>query len=360
MPFALLLLLVGALLLSPSLSAQTLDHIGTVEFETTGFLDDDEYRVGGSDVWGYTAPGGTEYAIMGVLDGFAVVKIPDMEIVAHIPGPEDDDPYYHRDVVVHGQMAYTVAENLGRNEGLQIIDLSGLPESVELVNVFTEGVVSSHNLDVDAETGLLYILNSEGNAIQIVDVSDPLDPETLGFIAVLDSHDIHAKDGRLFISEGREPSFSIWDVSDASAPEMLTRVTIPAGGYSHNIWPTDDGNYVLTTEETADRTVKVWDITDPDNVELVGEYLGENRLAHNVHIQGRYAFLSHYTSGITVIDLEDPTNPVEVASYDTTPGDDEAAFRGTWGATVPSPAGYVYGSDLDARLTVLRFNATDS
>ena len=92
---------------------------------------------------------------MGVLDGFAFVQVPDMEIVAHVPGPEDADPYFHRDVVVHGQMAYPVTENLGRNEGLQIIDLSGLPESVELVNVYTEGVVSSHNLDFDGRLTVL-------------------------------------------------------------------------------------------------------------------------------------------------------------------------------------------------------------
>jgi choice-of-anchor B domain-containing protein len=340
--------------------AQSLDHIGTVEFETTGFPNDDTYRVGGSDVWGYTAPDGTEYALMGVLDGLAIVRIPDLEVVAHVEGPQEDDPYYHRDIRVNGHYAYVVTENLGTNEGLQIIDLRGLPESVELVNVYTEGVVSSHNLDVDHDTGLLYVLNSSNDEVHVVDVSDPMAPRTISVIELPDVHDVHARAGRLFVSEGTNASFSIWDVTDAEQPAMLTRVMIPAGGYSHNIWPTDDGRYVLTTEETADQTIKVWDVTEPENVALVGEYLAENRLAHNVHIQGRYAFVSHYTSGIAVVDIQDPANPVEVARYDTTPGDDEAAFRGTWGATVPSPSGYVYGSDFDGRLTVLRFNATDS
>ena len=340
--------------------AQNLEHIGTVEFETTGFVNDENYRVGGSDVWGYTAPDGSEYALMGVLDGLAIVKVPALDVVAHVDGPEDDDPYYHRDIRVHGHYAYVVSENYGTNEGLQIIDLSGLPESVALVNVYTEGVVSSHNLDVDQETGLLYVLNSNNKEVHVVDVSDPMAPRTLSVITVPDVHDVHARSGRLFVSEGTSPTFSIWDITDPASPAMLGRVTIPAGGYSHNIWPTDDGRYVLTTEETADKTVKVWDVADPDNVSLVGEYLGKNRLAHNVHIQGNYAFLSHYTGGITVVDLSDPAHPVEVAAYDTTPGDDEAAFRGTWGATTPSPNGYVYGSDIDARLTVLRFHTADS
>lgn len=352
------LLLASLFLLGPFASAQNLELVDTLQFPTT--LVGEDNQTGGSDVWGYTAPDGTEYALMGVLDGFAVIQIPSMEVVAHIAGPEEGDRWYHRDVVVHGHYAYTVSENLGTNEGLQIIDLSGLPESVELVAVHTEGIVSSHNLDVDRETGYLYVLNSANNGIVIVDVSDPENPHNVGTIELPDVHDIHARGDVLYVAEGRNPTFSVWDVSDKSNPEMLVRVPIPDGGYVHNIWPSDDDNYLITTEETTDKTVKVWDISDPENIELVGEWLGENRLAHNVHIQGRYAFFAHYTGGIIVVDISDPAHPVQVAQYDTTPDDDEPGFRGTWGATVPSPGGYVYGSDISGQLTVLKFNADDT
>ncbi len=349
------LLLVGAIA-----QAQNLELIGTHQFPTTSFGDDDALQVGGSDVWAYTAPDGSEYAIMGVLDGFAVVSIPSMEIVGHIEGPTEDDVWFHRDVVVRGHYAYTVTENLGTNEGLQIIDLSGLPNGVELVAVHTDGVVSSHNLDVDEETGYLYILNSANNGIVIVDVADPENPHNVGTIELPDVHDIHARGDLLYVAEGRSPTFSVWDVSDKASPVMMQRIPVPDGGYVHNIWPSDDGNYLLTTEETTDKTVKVWDISDPDNVELVGEWLGVNRIAHNVHIQGDYAFLSHYTGGIIVVDFSDPAHPTQVAEYDTTPDDDEAGFRGTWGATVPTPGGYVYGSDISGQLTVLKFHADDT
>ena len=354
------LLLASIVLLGPFASAQNLELIGTHQFRTTSFGGDDAQQVGGSDVWAYTAPDGSEYAIMGVLDGFAVVSIPSMEVVAHVEGPVEDDVWYHRDIVVRGHYAYTVTENLGTNEGLQIIDLSGLPESVELVAVHTEGTVSSHNLDVDRETGYLYVLNSENNGIVIVDVSDPENPHNVGTFELPDVHDIHARGDVLYVAEGRNTTFSVWDVSDKSNPELLVRVPIPDGGYVHNIWPSDDDNYLITTEETTDKTVKVWDISDPKNIELVGEWLGENRLAHNVHIQGRYAFFAHYTGGIIVVDISDPAHPVQVAQYDTTPDDDEPGFRGTWGTTVPSPGGYIYGSDISGQLTVLKFNADDT
>ncbi|HLT46196.1 MAG TPA: choice-of-anchor B family protein [Rubricoccaceae bacterium] len=353
----LLILFAAAALVAAAPRAQILEHVGTVEFPNQPFSEQEpDYRVGGSDVWGYTAPDGTEYALMGVLDGLAIVQVPSMEVVAHVPGPEDDDPYFHRDIKTFGHYAYVVAENLGTNEGLQVIDLSGLPESVELVSVHTEGVVSSHNLSVDAETGFLYVLDSDGDGVHVIDASDPRALRNVSTIEVPDVHDVLAVGDRVYVAEGRSPTFSIWDLSDKEAPAMISRVTIPDAGYVHNIWPTDDGRYVLTTEETADKTVKVWDVSDPENVTLVGEWLGANRIAHNVHVRGRYAFLSHYAGGVIVVDIADPANPVEVARYDTTPEQDEANFTGTWGTTLPSPAGYVYGSDLDGRLTVLRFH----
>src|SRR5690606_6470732 len=94
---------------------------------------------------------------------------------------------------------------------------------------------------------------------------------------------------------------------------------------------------------------------DMGDVELVGQYLGPNNLAHNVHVQGDYAFVSHYESGVVVLDLTDPANPTEVARYDTYPQGEGPNFNGNWGATTPSPNGYVYGGDFDGKLTVLRW-----
>ncbi len=334
-----------------------LELIGEVQFGV-----DPRFNTGGSDVWGYTASDGQEYAIMGILNGTAIVSVPDLDIVDIIPGPKENDKYYHRDMVVHGDMLYVVAEMTGTNEGLQLIDLSGLPRSAELVAVYApEGKVRSHNLDVDAETGYLYILAQDYTGVRIVDVSDPQEAQDVGFIPTPNIHDIHARGDIVWIAEGTSPTFSIWDVTDKQNPQQLTQMEVPNGGYVHNIWPTDDGTHVLTTEETVGKTVKVWNVEDPEDPELVGEYLGVNKLAHNAHVMGRYAFLSHYTAGMTVIDLTDPANPVEVARHDTYAVSDSSGFAGSWGAFPYTESGYVYVSDLEGKLTVLRVkNKTSS
>lgn len=364
-----LLAALAALLAAPA-GAQHLELIGTVEVptiprpgaDTEGPPEPGQIGVpaivGGSDVWAYTAPDGREYAIMGNVRGVTVVAVPSLEVVAHIDGPTEDAPFYWRDIKTHGSYAYVVSEARGPSEGLQVIDLSGLPERVEEVAVVrgeNDRLVSSHNLSIDTVTGHAYVLNSDANEIVVLDLSDPAAPREVGAVGVPDSHDAFARGDTLYVAEGRAPTFSVWDMSDKAAPVLMGRVAVPNPGYVHNVWPTDDGRHALTTEETVDKSIKMWDLSDLENPSLIAEWLGPSRLAHNVHVQGDYAFVSHYASGVFVLDISDRENPVEVAHHDTFPDNDAAAFYGNWGTTPPTPGGYVYASDLEGTLSVLRW-----
>lgn len=354
-----LLLLLPILLASGAVRAQSLDLIGVVELPA---VVTDTLETGGSDVWDYTAPDGAEYAIMGDIEGISIVAVPSLEVVARVPGPTERARWYWRDIKTYGHYAYVVSEAYGHSEGLQVIDLSGLPERAEEVAVYTgeeDELVSSHNLSIDTEHGFAYVLDSDGSPVHIVDLADPVAPVVVGAIDVGDVHDVVARDNTVYVAEGRQPTFSIWDTTDKANPALLTRVTIPDAGYVHNIWPSDDGRYVYTTEETAEKSIKVWDLADLENPELVGEWLGESQIAHNVLVRGDRAFVSHYTSGLYVLDLSDPANPVELARHDTYARNDEVAMKGNWGATLPSPGGYVYASDLTGQLTVLRWSETE-
>ncbi len=114
---------------------------------------------------------------------------------------------------------------------------------------------------------------------------------------------------------------------------------------------------MVTTEESSYHTVKIWDVSNLSNVELVGEYLGSSHLAHNVQVKGRYVFISHYEAGITVIDIADPTQPVEVTKFDTYPAGESPAFHGCWGAYPYAQNGMVYASDIEGYLTILQFDS---
>lgn len=342
----------------------SLDFIGKVGFPTDPGGCNGVNPTGGSDVWGYTAPDSSEYALMGVLGGIVAVKVPEMQVIDSVAGPTANDCYYHRDIKTYQNYAYVVCEMRGPNEGLQIIDLSYLPDSLHLVRTYVRnggGDVTSHNLSIDIATGFAYILNRSGTAVRIVDLADPVNPVEAGTIFnTIGVHDVFARNDTVYVSEGSSKTFSIFDATNKQSPQLMVRMTIPSGGYSHNIWPSRDGRYVLTTEETLNRTVKVWDIQDMGNIDLKGQYLGANQLAHNVHIEGDLAYLSHYSYGVAVLDFSDPDQPQEVAYYDTYPASNGGVFIGCWGVYPHNANGYVYTSDIEGFLTVLKLNVDSS
>ena len=157
----------------------------------------------------------------------------------------------------------------------------------------------------------------------------------------------------VYLAEGWNPTWSIFDLSNKLSPQLLTRVTIPSSGYVHNIWPTDDRNYVVTTEETSGKTVKIWDISDFQNVSLVGNYLAPSGLAHNAQMRGDTIYISHYESGARVVDISDAANPTEIAAFDTYAGE-SPNFNGNWGIYQYTQSGLVYASNMDGTLFILQ------
>ena len=95
-----------------------------------------------------------------------------------------------------------------------------------------------------------------------------------------------------------------------------------------------------------------------DDITLSGEYLGENGLAHNVHVKNDLVYISHYTTGLKIIDIFDPERPVEIAAFDTYPLDDEGGFFGCWGAYPFTENGFIYASDMQYGLYVFSFDET--
>jgi choice-of-anchor B domain-containing protein len=251
-----------------------------------------------------------------------------------------------------------VSENTGTNEGMQIIDMSGLPESVELVGTYSYNEhVRSHNMSIDAATGFAYICGQTHEGFRVVDINNPENPDDINFVYTEQIHDVFARQDTVYVAEGWRGTFSIHDLSNKNNPELLARVEIPYNGYVHNIWSSEDGKYVVTTEETEPMTVKIWSVEDLENIHIVGEYLGDNLVAHNAQVIGTRIFLSHYTYGMVIIDFSDPTDPVESAHFDTFPQHDDPSppWLGNWGVFQYTENGYVYGSDLDGLFTVMNY-----
>ena len=315
---------------------------------------------GVSDVWGYTDETGVEYAIVGYRYGTYIYDVStdifEPTLIADIIGPSNNDYYYHRDYKTYGDYLYIVNEMTGQDVGMQIVDLSPLPYNPPLQLDTYTGFSRSHNLWVDSDAGYAFIENQNPDNIQIVDVLNGGNPEYAGTFGTQGNncHDIFTRDDLAYISEGYSSRYGIYNISDINNITLLA--TIPVVGYAHNAWLNDAGTHLITTEETSGITVKIWDITNLNNINLVSEYLGENGLAHNVHVKNDQLFISHYTTGIKIVDIYNPALPVEVAAYDTYIDNDYDGFYGCWGAYPFSEANYIYASDMQYGLFVLEYN----
>lgn len=318
----------------------------------------DNYPFNGySDCWGYVAPDGREYALQGVNGGVMIVDVSNarMNEVDFVPWVVQS--WY--DIKTYQNYMYVSSE--GRSSVL-IVDLAPLPNAVTVVDSISGLPSQPHNIFIDTSAAILYVVEdfNPNQPVSLYDISTPTSPvflSSLGPGLGTDAHDVFARNGRLFVAEGGNPTIGVFDVSDPGSPALLQRVNVPVAGYVHNVWVSDDGNYMASTEETAGKTVKIWDIQDLNNVSLIGEYLGDSQLAHNVFWVGDYLYLSHYESGIKVVDVTDPTNPVEVAFYDTYPAGDNSNFNGSWGMYPFGLNGKIFAGDQTTGLYVLEFDS---
>ena len=346
------------LLLCYSFSAQNYNVHLIQNIDINSFNSNSNFGV--SDVWGYTDETGIEYAIVGYRYGTFIYDVstnPNSPIlIVDIPGPSGGDYYYHRDYKTYEDYLYIVNEMTGADTGMQVVDLSPLPYNPPVQLNTYNGFNQSHNLWIDTDSGYAFIENQYPDNIQIVDVyysSNPQYASTFGTQGN-NCHDIFTRNGIAYVSEGYSSRYGIYDISNINNITLLA--TIPVVGYAHNAWLNDSGTHLITTEETGGITVKIWDIRDLDNINLVSEYLGENQLAHNVHVKDDQLFISHYTTGIKIVDIYNPDKPVEVAAYDTYSNNDSGGFYGCWGAYPFTQNNYIYASDMQYGLFVLEYN----
>ncbi len=308
--------------------------------------------VGYNDIWGYVDPQGREYALLGTDSGTSIVDItnPTQAVeVAFIPGANS----IWRDIKTSGHYMYAVSEG---GLGLQIVDLSDLPNSATLITNFTNYFTTAHNLFID--NGYAFVVGANnGSGIHILDLSDPTNPvqtsnyNTLGYI-----HDLFVWNDTLIACTGYTQNYAMLDISDKSNPVIISQSASLPGIYAHSGWMTEDKRYFLACEEFDVRDLTVWDLQDRSTWDLVVSswQMPESTPIHNVFVKGNYAHISYYKDGYVVLDISDPTNPQLAGWYDTYPSP-SGTYEGAWGCYPFFPSGTVIISDINTGLYVFDF-----
>ena len=79
-----------------------------------------------------------------------------------------------------------------------------------------------------------------------------------------------------------------------------------------------------------------------------------------MHVYDNLVYISHYSVGIKIVDIFDPTDPIEIAAYDTYPQGNGSGYVGCWGAFPFTNNGMIYASDMQNGFYVFDFEVVDS
>ena len=327
-----------------------------------------------NDVWGYAA-NGREYAFMGSASAIHVFDVTDPANIIEIDKIQPGANTVWRDFKVYQDRAYFVADNSG--EGLVILDLSDLPNSVSVTKQTSEFFSSSHNIFIDEPNGKLYVVAADVSVhILVIDlVADPDNPTLIAghMLEGGQIHDLYVRDNIVYASSEYD-GFYIYDFNDPMNPVGLA--SIVTNGYNHSNWVSEDGTFAIFAEEVpTGLPLGIMNLTDMMDGDLevttyfqkmlveVAEGATKNT-PHNPYILGNLGITSYYEDGIHIYDLTNSAEPTLVGYYDTFPENDIEndstvasynGYAGCWGMYPFLPSGNLLASDMDNGLFVLKY-----
>ncbi|MFN0275422.1 MAG: choice-of-anchor B family protein [Chitinophagales bacterium] len=332
---------------SQFLSAQTyLDFLSQVQFP-----------VRSASLTRYADDAGNEYALIGTYDATVIVDISDPsspETLFTVPGPAG----IWREMKTYNHHAYITNET---DSGLQIIDLTDLPASIESKFLHFAGEDSlqkKHTIFID-EQGYAYLFggNTDSGGATILDLNiDPMNPPKVGGYDDNYIHDGFVRGDTLWAAFIYTGQVGVVDMSDKANPQLLALQTTPSA-FTHNCWLSDDGKYLFTTDEKPGAYVTSYDVSDLTDIQELGRFQshpGTDVIPHNVYWINNYLVIAYYRDGVVIVDATKPDNLVKVGYYDTSAFPSAGIFNGCWGVDPYLPSGTIIASDIEEGLFMLQ------
>jgi choice-of-anchor B domain-containing protein len=329
----------------------------------------------GADCWGYTSPGGREYAVMTADAIVAFVDLTDPAepvIVETIPHTSN----LWCDVKIVNEHAYVSTELSGGT--IQIIDLTGIDSGVvTLVGSITDiGITRAHNVIVDNLGQRLYLCGGRNGNTSLAsggllafDASAPADPQFLGSYGSTYVHDaqVHIFDSgpnagkTIAFCFVADQGIDIVDFTNPAAPFRLSRTAYDNLAYSHQGWFDPTTNMLYQNDELDEldgfvsvTSTRVFDCTNLSSPQFMGVYTtGLPAIDHNLYVKDGFVFHANYRSGLRIFDANaNPATPTEVGFLDTYPANDAVDFSGAWSVYPYFDSGLLIVSDINRGLFI--------
>ena len=314
------------------------------------------------------------YVIRGS-DGLHIVDLADPAAprdLGHLPALYPEVGEYYNDIKLAEREDGSLFALAGSNiRGVVVIDVTD-PEAPEEVTAFPEPLpesddptVNVHSIFVEGDRVYLTVFGG----IEIWDIADPAAPVELGgyWLPDLDTlggfvHDLYVEDGIAYLDYWNRGLVVVDTAADPADPALLGVFDAYDRRTSHSNWVTTAGGrrVAIHGDEDFDAHLRVIDV-DPESAtafEEIAAYQTRPEVSiHNIMALGEQALVTYYQDGLRVVDLSDPTAPVETAHFQTWPGPEpgygRAFYEGALGVDYDSARDLVLLADTHRGLLVL-------
>lgn len=363
---ALLAFLFTASIASAQYSSMNMSLLST--WNDTTVQPEPNYAARYSGCYGWVAPDGKEYAIIGSTKGtyFLNITNPASPVVCDFVAGRNPLSLW-RESKTYRNYCYMVSDDAPPNS-LQIADLSYLPDSVHLVYDSDSIFTRSHTIYIDGDK--LYCGSvttaSDYYSMAVYSLADPIRPLLLrtlnqDYFVPGTVHDMFVRNDTVYASGGYEGLY-IYKFSGNEFQLLQSLTSYPDQGYNHSSYLTPDARTLIMCDEVPEGLgVKALDVSDLGNITPLSVFESHPRATpHNPYVvSNSRAVIAYYQDGLQVYDISDPANPARRGYFDTHPQNGlnnnypDPPYQGCWGAYPWLPSGNIIASDMQNGLFVL-------
>lgn len=358
----------------PAYNMSLLSHINPETVPVVGSADGRKY----SGCWGwYQASKNKEYAIVGTSTKTYFIDITNPynpQIKDSVMGRSPACTW--RELKTYQNYCY-VASDVCTPNSFQIIDMQYLPDSVHVVYDDTTLFERSHTIWIDGNKLYAHGFTPTGSGainLRVYSLQNPAAPSlirtlrddypSIGYV-----HDAYTRNDTVYASCAGQ-GLNIFKLTSSNTFTLLGSISgYNNAGYNHSSYLTPNGKTLVFCDETPSKSIKVLDVTNPSNLNIVAFTKPNNNpefVAHNPYVySNKWVFVSCYQDGLLLYDISTPSNPILKGFFDTYPvGGANAgnnyggtSYRGNWGCYPYFPSGVILACDMQNGIFLLEANS---
>lgn len=291
-------------------------------------------------------------------DGLHIIETADPAHPVELGHYARSSPGYSNDVklVTAGTKRYAILADYG----VDVVDVTD-PAAPVLAAQIAE---DAHTLAIETRGATTYAYFGNYDAsCPIYDVTDPAHPVKRGSYRANGSlvHDLSIENGIAYLNAWDE-GFLVVDYTTPATPTLVGKWGPTPTETSHSNWTMTVGgrHFALHGEEAYAADLHLVDV-DPASATFMQPFVEwktrDYVSIHNLMAFGSKAYFTYYQDGVRVLDLADPTHPVQVGYYNTwDPQADYTSsdfFEGSVGLDVDLSRHLIFVADSPRGLLIL-------